>query len=365
MKKSEFRKTRRSILAMQPTPRRGVLDEEKKANVLLLIASGLSRREAAGYVQCAHTTIGRTAARDGDFATKLAQAEANSHVAAVSAIRGAMRDPKYWRAAAWMLERRSPEEYARRDPNSFTADQVMSLLARLYSESLPLLPEEKVQQFQELFDEALDEVEAKSSRTERPDDSPGEPRTHLAPRDGLAARNGHVGDEAVQPPAAAAPSGNGHPCRSFLPERTFADEAVSEPASVSGSSAANVPLGKGDLQDGRSDRAKQLAEMTADLDIMATAQRFVAHAKSGLDGDGPLFAALMRKVLGRAASSTATASSAQMHHPFQQGAGERPADDDRNSLCANELQQMSTECTKAENTAGRCNNELVYEGVGA
>ncbi len=189
MKKSEFKQTKQTLLAMQPTPRKGVLGDEKKAHAILLIASGLSRREAAGYVRCAHTTIGRTAARDPDFAAKLALAEATSHVKAVSAIRGAMADPKYWRAAAWVLERRSPEEYARRDPNSFTADQVMSLLARLYSESLPLLTSEKVERFQELFDEALEEVEAKSSRIDHKDESP---------------------DEADQPLAAAAPSNKGH-----------------------------------------------------------------------------------------------------------------------------------------------------------
>jgi hypothetical protein len=381
MKKSDFRKTRRAILAMQPTPRRGVLDEEKKANVLLLIASGLSRREAAGYVQCAHTTIGRTAARDGDFATKLAQAEANSHVAAVSAIRGAMRDPKYWRAAAWMLERRSPEEYARRDPNSFTADQVMSLLARLFSESLPLLPEEKAQQFQELFDEALDEVEAKSCRTELPDNSPGEKRTHPAPRDGLTAGNGHVAASHIPPPVASAHSGNGHhhrPDPDFGAEpassngkdggqrenggfRTdtldstpshgldrFAEHTIQPPCSTH-FTAAEEP-------DGGFDRAKILAELAGDLDTMVAAKRFLMHREASLDGDGPLFAAPMRKILGRAATTETILSPGQLHRPFHQGDGADPDNGDRNPLCVNDLQQQSTNCTNPENTVGRCNN---------
>ena len=46
----------------------------------------------------------------------------------------------------------------------------MALLTRLYSESLQLLPAEKVQQFQELFDEALNEVEAKTGRADREDE---------------------------------------------------------------------------------------------------------------------------------------------------------------------------------------------------
>ena len=128
MRKSEFKQMRKAFRAIQPTPRLGVLDDKKKTLVVTLIGSGASRREAAQFVQCAHTTIGRTAARDGDFAAILAQVEAVAHLEAVGRIRRAAEDPKYWRAAAWMLERRSPEEYARRDPNSFTADQVMTLL---------------------------------------------------------------------------------------------------------------------------------------------------------------------------------------------------------------------------------------------
>ena len=289
MKKSDFKRIRDSFRANQPTQTRGVLDEEKKAHVVLLIASGLSRREAAGFVQCSHTTIGRTAARDAEFASKLSRAEATSNVMAVNAVRGAMRDPKYWRAAAWMLERRSPEEYARRDPNSFTADQVMSLLARLYSETQPLLAAEKVGRFQELFDEALDEVEVKSSRLERPDDSPG----------GTVSEANDQGDGCA--------AGNGHASRSFLPERTFADEAASEPASVPENSAENVSLDKSDAQepDGADHRKAFLAELTADLDAMVAAERFLAHRKAGLDGDGPLAADMLQKIRDRAALSGA------------------------------------------------------------
>ncbi len=214
MKKSEYRQLKADFHAMQPTPHRGVLDEMKKAHVVLLIASGLSRREAAGHIQCAHTTIGRTAARDPDFAAKLSQAESVSNVQAVNAVRGAMRDPKYWRAAAWMLERRAPEEYAKRDPNSFTAGQVMSFLARLYSETLPLLPAEKVGEFQGLFDETLEEAEAKSGRADRDDEDAEEVAakgTHLAPRDGLDGANGKPPGSNGQAIVPGTPSGNGHP----------------------------------------------------------------------------------------------------------------------------------------------------------
>jgi hypothetical protein len=363
MRKSEFKKLRSSFRANQPTPRRGVLDEEKKAQVVMLIASGLSRREAAGFVQCAHTTIGRTAARDSDFAVKLSQAEATSHMQAVTAIRGAMQDPKYWRAAAWMLERRSPEEYARRDPNSFTGDQVMSLLARLYSEALPLLPAEKVEQFQELFDEALEEVEAKSGRADNPRGEEDRQRTHLAPRDGLAAGNGHVsGINGAAGPQAVAPSNNGHHRPDPAPA---AEQAAGNGKPHAESEGTEEPLAEreeclGPDADGGLDRAAFLAELNADLETTVAAKRFLDHAKSGLEGDGPLAAAMLRANQKRRRSIP---SAAQLHHPFHQGVGAGPEDCDRKALFENDLQCLPTDCTKDVKPQGRCNNGVVQEAA--
>ena len=54
---------------------REVLDQAKRGKVLALVSLGCSRRMAAAKVPCAHTTIGRTAARDQQFAAALAEAE--------------------------------------------------------------------------------------------------------------------------------------------------------------------------------------------------------------------------------------------------------------------------------------------------
>jgi hypothetical protein len=61
----------------QPKPAsREVLDPHTRAKVLALVSLGCSRRMAAEKVHCAHTTIGRAAARDPQFAAALAEAEA-------------------------------------------------------------------------------------------------------------------------------------------------------------------------------------------------------------------------------------------------------------------------------------------------
>jgi hypothetical protein len=58
-----------------PSVPRETLDPDKRAKVLALVSLGCSRRMAAAKVPCAHTTIGRAAARDPQFAVALAEAE--------------------------------------------------------------------------------------------------------------------------------------------------------------------------------------------------------------------------------------------------------------------------------------------------
>jgi hypothetical protein len=371
MKKSAFKKIRSSFRAIQPTPLRGVLDEEKKAHVILLISSGLSRREAAGFVQCAHTTIGRSAARDLEFANKLSQAEATSHVQAVSAIRGAMRDPKYWKAAAWMLERRSPEEYARRDPNSFTADQVMSLLARLYSETLPLLPAESTGQFQELFDDVLDEVEAKSGPADK-EDEPGDEEEARRPPAAAHSSNGHLQPDS--PPAVDAALGSGRPDGQPLErqephaegeeyvELHSEHEKNGEPHAGANGDAASAD-GRCDSDLGaHPDRAAETPALNADMERLLTASRFaqrlampdeVQRARRARD---PLFAALRTlRRCGRDPAETSTVAAfdaAQLHQPFHQGDGVVLDNDDRKALHTNDLQQDASGSTTSENSRG-------------
>ena len=109
---------------------REALDAVKRATVVALVRLGGSRRMAAAEVGCAHRTIARTAARDPQFAAELAAAESKSDHKALALIDRATDQEKYWRAAAWMLERRNPEEFARRAPNTMTPHQVLKLFTR-------------------------------------------------------------------------------------------------------------------------------------------------------------------------------------------------------------------------------------------
>ncbi len=46
-------------------------------------------------------------------------------------LRDAARDTKYWRAAAWRLERKNPEDYAPRPPGTYTDRQVFGIFTKV------------------------------------------------------------------------------------------------------------------------------------------------------------------------------------------------------------------------------------------
>jgi len=117
------------------------LDEDKRRLVLAILAVGCSRRTAAKYVGCAHTTIQRTALRDPEFAKRLECAEGMAELGYLKNIQTAAKKEQYWRAAAWVLERRHPQEWGPRSPNVLTpgeVHQLLAALARIVVEEVPV-----------------------------------------------------------------------------------------------------------------------------------------------------------------------------------------------------------------------------------
>jgi hypothetical protein len=129
----------------EPAPSRPVLDEKKKAKIIALLANGSSRRMASRFVGCAASTIARTAARDPTFREQLATAEQNVDIDALRAVRAAAHKTRHWRAAAWLLERRNPDDFARRTPETYTASEFASLLTAVMDGICDDLPEENYQ----------------------------------------------------------------------------------------------------------------------------------------------------------------------------------------------------------------------------
>ena len=113
------------------------LDDRKRQRVLGMIAMGSSRRQAAKMVGVHAATIGRAVARDPKFAEDMREAEMLGRNRPLRAMYDAV--DKHWRAAAWMLERRCPEEFARRKPQTYALRDVREIVDRLLEEVLPLL----------------------------------------------------------------------------------------------------------------------------------------------------------------------------------------------------------------------------------
>jgi hypothetical protein len=109
--------------------RRPVLDQYKKREIVVIISMGHSRRTAARYVGCAPSTITNTAERDVAFAKSLRQADLKSEIDNMKNIQEAAKKAQYWRAAAWILERRNPEDFGPKNPNALTIDDMRLLLA--------------------------------------------------------------------------------------------------------------------------------------------------------------------------------------------------------------------------------------------
>jgi len=110
--------------------RKPVLDEIKQAEIAAILATGCSRRTAAKYVGCAPATIRNTADRDPDFAEKLRRAEGRLELKYLRWIEKAAEQDKYWRAAAWVLERKFPDDYGLRAPGVITFAQIRDLLSQ-------------------------------------------------------------------------------------------------------------------------------------------------------------------------------------------------------------------------------------------
>jgi hypothetical protein len=103
-------------------------------------------------VGCSPSTITRTAASDPDFAEQLATAEQSAEIDAIRAIRAASRKDRYWRAAAWILERKNPEDFALRPPTVFTGEEVFQMMSLIIDILHQDIPEENCQR-------AMDKIE--------------------------------------------------------------------------------------------------------------------------------------------------------------------------------------------------------------
>jgi len=105
------------------------LDEIKRREVCALISVGCGMMDAGRYVGCSASTIRREALRNEKFHESLRQAELAAQLGPLNAIRKAAATN--WRAAAWLLERTNPEQFAKQDAKMLKLEEVNEVVNQL------------------------------------------------------------------------------------------------------------------------------------------------------------------------------------------------------------------------------------------
>jgi hypothetical protein len=231
-----------------PDPRE-VLDAAKRAKIIAMLSMGCSRRMAARQVGCAPSTITRTADRDEEFGQDIADAESQADIRALRLIRNTAQQEKYWRVAAWILERRNPEEYGRRAPHTFTGTQVTEFLLRGLREVVTTVAEEDLPDVLTSFYDLISDVaETANLRPMDPEDLLAE----VMPAPEEETPEEQATEETAVPKAATTPKQPEAP-----PERTHLAPRDVRPAS---SSTSQKPTSGNVVPSQNGSAAKPLAE---------------------------------------------------------------------------------------------------------
>ena len=100
------------------------------------LRAGNTRRAASIYGGMSEDTFGRWLKADADFAAAIEKAETDAHVRNVAIIQKAAQDT--WTAAAWWLERKFPQDWARREKHEHTGDNGAPLTIRVEYADTPI-----------------------------------------------------------------------------------------------------------------------------------------------------------------------------------------------------------------------------------
>ena len=119
------------------------LTPKQKSEVLAILSVGCSRAAAARCVQCTPLILRREIAEHPQFAEQVSKAEEGIEVFCLSNLRKAAQKEQYWRAAAWILERRLPERYGTKKEKTLTAEHVQKFMATCMQVIAEELPDEK------------------------------------------------------------------------------------------------------------------------------------------------------------------------------------------------------------------------------
>ena len=121
-------------------PKRKRLTPKQQSEVLAILSVGCTRAAAARCIRCTPYILRQTMSDRPQFAEQVAKAEEGIEVFCLSHLRKAAQKEQYWRAAAWILERRLPDRYGVKKAKTLTAEHVQKFMAtcmQIIAEELP------------------------------------------------------------------------------------------------------------------------------------------------------------------------------------------------------------------------------------
>jgi len=218
-----------------------VLDAFKKQVIVRVITEGGTRRSASRIVGCAASTVTRTAHRDPQFGLDLVQAEEMFVLNALRTLNRVASQDKYWRAAAWIMERLDPR-FARRTENLITVDQVKELF---YMMMKSLAPDLSLEQRRLACDKLNEQI-----RQRKEGSAPLSVDELLAELEASMEEPDPAAEPAVEPSwmkpyrqaaAAAAPAEPAAPAPSPIPEAPTPPASEPDPTASSAAPSAEPP----------------------------------------------------------------------------------------------------------------------------
>lgn len=141
-----------------------LLTAKEQSAVVAVLMAGADLPSAADYVGRTLQEIYATAAARPAFQTRLDQASPNFELAQLGNITKAALREQYWRAAAWLLERKFPSRYAKSDPQALAPAKVRALIDAL---AIAVLAEVKDAETRTNILNRLQELLAKVGASER------------------------------------------------------------------------------------------------------------------------------------------------------------------------------------------------------
>ena len=115
-------------------PRPKFLNPERCRDLVAYVSAGLRLEHAARYVGCSVRTVRREADVNDQFRRDLAAAELSVRSDPEKLMSRAAGS--YWRAAAWMLERRDPHRFGRRRPDACGPQELEEICTTLIETAL-------------------------------------------------------------------------------------------------------------------------------------------------------------------------------------------------------------------------------------